>query len=327
LATTEALPTCTYSNGTEGAGATLTAVINGNLQLDPNNGVELGQAILVKNQAEEAQNGLYSVSQVGSGLKPWILTRHVDMDQAIEFEGAFVFVESGTVNKGSGWVFASKATGFTVGTTAVKWTQFSGAGEITPGEGIAKEGNTLSVATAGIVAAMLATGAVTAVKLAAAAVTQPKVGALGLGSRFSVDGWGSGSGSFAPTAKVEYWLPVKILHACTLTGIAYQVGTVSNGKVIVSVYNAAGERKAVSAETAQSAAEAIQKIAFESALVIAEPQIVWVSIIFESATGTCMGAFNLNPSKKEAQAEFKTPATVAIPAEPVASKAPYVLTF
>jgi hypothetical protein len=307
LATTEALPLSVYVNGTEGKGATITGTANGALKLDTENGVEVGQHILVKNQVEEAANGLYVVTQTGGVALPFILTRSVEMDQATEFEGAFVFVESGTTNAGSGWTFASKAPGFTVGTTAVKFTQFSGAGEITAGTGLAKAGNTLSIPPEG--------------------VTASRIGNLGLGSRFSVDGWGSGSGSFAPTALVEYWLPVKILNPCKLTGITYQVGTVSNGKVIVAVYNAAGERVAVSAGAAQGTAEAIQKVAFEAALTLTEPQILWVSILFESATGTCMGAFNLNPSKKATQAEFKTVTPFVPPTEPVASKAPYLLTY
>jgi hypothetical protein len=153
------------------------------------------------------------------------------------------------------------------------------------------------------------------------------IGLNGLGSRFSVDGWGSGSGSFVPTAKIEYWLPVKITRACKLTGLTYQVGAVANGKVVVAAYNAAGERKAVSAEVAQGAIEQPQRIPFAAPWEITEPQIIWVSIIFESATGTCMGAFNLNPAKKEAQAEFLTPAAVVLPAEPIAAKSPFLLTY
>jgi hypothetical protein len=63
-ATTEALPTCTYNNGTSGVGATLTASANGALSVD-SGAPAVGVSILVKNQATATQNGIYVVTATG----------------------------------------------------------------------------------------------------------------------------------------------------------------------------------------------------------------------------------------------------------------------
>jgi hypothetical protein len=95
-----------------------------------------GQRVLVKNQSTPAQNGIY---QVNAGA--W--TRVEDMNIWSEVPGAFTFVEEGT-QADTGWV-STADTGGTLGTTAVTWTQFSGAGQITAGTGMTKTGNTLDV--------------------------------------------------------------------------------------------------------------------------------------------------------------------------------------
>lgn len=144
-ATTAALSAATYANGSSGVGATLTGNSNG--ALADQDGVTLtsGKRLLVKDQAAGLQNGIYSVTQVGSGGTPFILTRVTDLDQAAEFVGgAFVFVEQGTVNGSGGFVLQGSGP-WTVGTTAVAFVQFTGAGEITAGTGLTKAGNTLSV--------------------------------------------------------------------------------------------------------------------------------------------------------------------------------------
>lgn len=106
-------------------------------------GVELvaGNRVLVKNQSTGSQNGIYIVA---SGA--W--TRAADFDANAEVNpGAFTFVEEGTVNADSGWVLTNDGT-VTVDTTALTFTQFSGAGQIDAGNGLTKSGNTLNVATA-----------------------------------------------------------------------------------------------------------------------------------------------------------------------------------
>lgn len=132
-------PTNTYSGGV------LTATGNGTLTVDGYL-TALNDYILVMNEASGLKNGLYKVTTAGTAGVPYVLTRAVEMDVSSEFTGAFVFVEQGTVNVASGWV--STVIAPTVGTTPITFTQFSGAGEITAGNGLSKSANTLSIDTA-----------------------------------------------------------------------------------------------------------------------------------------------------------------------------------
>lgn len=146
LATAAALPSNTYSNGTSGVGATLTATANAALSVD-SVAVAVNDVILVKNEGTAASNGLYTVTQAGSGSAPYILTRHVDMDQPTEFPGAFVPVgNAGTANPNSLWLANPSGT-VTVGTTSIPWTQLNGATDLLAGTGINISGNTISISS------------------------------------------------------------------------------------------------------------------------------------------------------------------------------------
>jgi hypothetical protein len=135
----------TYSNGTAGVGATLTASSNGALSLDGVSPV-VNDRILVKDQSTAAQNGIYKVTTVGDGSTAFVLTRATPEDQPAELSGgSFVFVEEGTANGDNGYVFTHTGAP-TFGTTALDVTQFSGAGQITAGSALTKSGNTLNAA-------------------------------------------------------------------------------------------------------------------------------------------------------------------------------------
>lgn len=96
-----------------------------------------GDRILVKNQTTGSQNGIY-VADSGS----W--SRANDAAQSGEITpGTFVFVEEGS-QADSGWVVTTNGT-ITIGATDITWSQFSGAGQITAGDGLTKSGNTLDV--------------------------------------------------------------------------------------------------------------------------------------------------------------------------------------
>ena len=144
-ATTGALANSpSYSNGSSGVGATLTAGSNGAITLD---GVTLttSDRVLVKDQSTTAHNGIYTVTTVGSGSAAYVLTRATDADTAAELTGgSFVFVEEGSDNADNGYVFTHNGSP-TMGTTNLTVEQFSGAGQISAGAGLAKSGNTLSV--------------------------------------------------------------------------------------------------------------------------------------------------------------------------------------
>lgn len=147
LATAAALPANTYSNGSSGVGATLTANSNGALTVD---GVVVSSGrMLVKNEVTGSHNGIYDITAPGDGSHPYILTRATDTDTALEIPGAFTFVQTGTANTNTGWA-VSGAGPFTIGTTAITFAQFSAAGQIDAGTGLTKAGSVLSL-TAGIV--------------------------------------------------------------------------------------------------------------------------------------------------------------------------------
>src|SRR5664280_727577 len=144
--TTGALAACGYDNGTAGVGATLTeTAANGALAAQDGVTLTLNQRLLVKNQAAPAQNGVYQLSQVGTGAAKWILTRVTDMDQKDEIASVFVFVSGGTTGANTGWVCTTEPELATVGTDAVTWVQFSAAGQTQAGTGLTKSGNTLSL--------------------------------------------------------------------------------------------------------------------------------------------------------------------------------------
>ena len=145
-ASTTAL-TVTYSNGSSGVGATLTnAGTQAALTLD-SIALSVGDRVLIKNQASALQNGVYTVTTVGTISTNWVLTRATDFDNSPGLEvgpGIFFFVEQGTTQADNGYVITSDAA-ITIGTTAIDFVQFSGAGQITAGAGLTKSGNTLDV--------------------------------------------------------------------------------------------------------------------------------------------------------------------------------------
>ena len=99
--------------------------------------VAADERVLVKNQTDASENGIYDCKS-GS----W--ARSSDFDSNTEVtSGAFTFVEQGTVNADAGFVLTTDGS-ITVGTTDLAFTQFSGAGSVSAGDGLSKSGNTLS---------------------------------------------------------------------------------------------------------------------------------------------------------------------------------------
>ena len=92
--------------------------------------------VLVKSQTDPSENGIWTVA-AGS----W--SRAIDADSDAEVtSGLFTFVEEGTDNGNSGFVLTTDNP-ITVGTTGLTFAQFSGAGQITAGNGLTKTGNTI----------------------------------------------------------------------------------------------------------------------------------------------------------------------------------------
>jgi hypothetical protein len=103
--------------------------------------VVAGDRVLVKNQSTASQNGIYIVS--GSS---W--ARSSDANAWSELVSAFVFVEEGSTLADTGWTCTVNQGG-TIGTTAVTFTQFSGAGSYAAGNGLSLVGSTFAVVANG----------------------------------------------------------------------------------------------------------------------------------------------------------------------------------
>ena len=100
--------------------------------------ISTDERVLVKSQTTGSENGIYDCKSGG-----WV--RSSDFDSSAEVtSGAFVFVEQGSTNADAGFVLTTDGT-ITIGTTALSFTQFSGAGQISAGDGLQKVGNALSV--------------------------------------------------------------------------------------------------------------------------------------------------------------------------------------
>jgi hypothetical protein len=115
----------TYDNGTLGVGAMLTN--SGSQAAFVVDGVSavLNDRVLVKDQTAALQNGIYTVSVVGTGSTNWILTRALDADTTNEMVvNKFVWCNAGSVNINKGF---SCGAGGTIGTDNVSFTQTSTA--------------------------------------------------------------------------------------------------------------------------------------------------------------------------------------------------------
>ncbi len=151
-ATTTALPTNIYNNGVSGVGATLTGVSVGALSVDGNT-PSVGQDILVRNEATQANNGLYKVTTVGSGIAVYVLTRRTDFDSSTEIRsGDVTYILSGSTLSGTTWQMITGGT-ITVGTSNIVWTQIAGPGTYIAGTGLTLSGSTFSITNTTVSAA------------------------------------------------------------------------------------------------------------------------------------------------------------------------------
>lgn len=98
-----------------------------------------GDRVLLKDQTAPATNGIYVIA-----ASTW--SRATDLDMWSEIPSAYVFVEQGTTNADNGYVCTSDQGG-TLGTTAITWVQFTGAGQISVNSPLSKAGNTISLGT------------------------------------------------------------------------------------------------------------------------------------------------------------------------------------
>ena len=118
------------------AATTVNITLSGTQTID---GVALIAAdrCLVKDQTAPADNGIYVVA-----AGAW--ARSADMNAWLEVPGAFAFIEQGTTQADTGWVCTSNAGG-TLGTTAITFVQFAGAGSYTASTGLTLTGTAFSL--------------------------------------------------------------------------------------------------------------------------------------------------------------------------------------
>ena len=132
-----------------------------------------GDRVLVKDQSTLSENGIYVFTSSNDTL-----TRADDMANDSHAAGSFTFVEKGDTNADKGFVCTTNKGSDKVGTHDLVFTQFSGAGHITAGDGITKSGDTLSITTNGVTNTMMADDAIDTDQIAANAVTTDQIANL-----------------------------------------------------------------------------------------------------------------------------------------------------
>ena len=103
-----------------------------------------GDRVLVKNETNNAYNGIY-VAAAGT----W--SRSPDMEAWVQVPGAATFVQNGTLYTNTGWVIIAPETG-TINVTPIVWTQFAGYGTYTAGTGLTLTGTQFSITNTAVTA-------------------------------------------------------------------------------------------------------------------------------------------------------------------------------
>lgn len=158
LATSAVLPNSpSYVAGSAGAdgvgvGATLTATTYGRLVVDLSN-CNVGNRVLVKNQATNTHNGVYTVTAQGGASEYWVLTRATDFDGSYTRQIAYgetVAVIGGFVNGLQTFALSNDGSGangqIVFGTDAITFEQISGTATIQAGNGLVATGNAIDIA-------------------------------------------------------------------------------------------------------------------------------------------------------------------------------------
>ena len=249
-AATTANLNATYSNGTSGVGATLTNA--GTQAAFTTDGTTPSQndRILVKNQTNTYENGIYTLTTVGSGSTNWVLTRATDFDTAVEIAGGdFTFVDNGTTYANTGWVNVDEVT--TVGTDPIVFQQFSGAGTYTASNGITLTGTNFTFTPRSGYG--LQTGA------SGAEIKLATTSGLNLSSDLAV-GAGNGISVLANTVAIDSAVVVSKYAATFGDGSATSYTITHNlntRDVVVSVYEAASPYAEVICDVAHATANTI----------------------------------------------------------------------
>jgi phage-related tail fiber protein len=187
--------------------------------------VTAGDRVLVKNQTTASANGIYVVA-----TGAW--TRSTDADTSAELKsGTYVFVNEGSTNADSAWMLSTDGA-ITLGSTALNWVQFSGAGQITPGTGMTKTGNQLDVnGTLGRIVANADN-----IDLATSGVTP------GVYTKITVDAYGRATlgATAAPSDIGAQPSNANLTNLASFSGPGFYVSTSTNTNVARSITGTAG---------------------------------------------------------------------------------------
>jgi hypothetical protein len=143
--------TDTYNNGTAGVSATLTSVAAGTLVIDGTVATSTIR-VLIQDCSNPIGNGVYVVTNPGSTVAQYVMTRSSDADTYIEQStvgldaGSYFFTTGGTNNKGAAWVNTNSGV-ITFGSTAITFSLFSNSQVYTAGNGLSLTATTFSLAT------------------------------------------------------------------------------------------------------------------------------------------------------------------------------------
>jgi hypothetical protein len=143
--------TDTYNNGTAGVSATLTSVAAGTLVIDGTVATSTIR-VLIQDCSNPIGNGVYVVTNPGSTVAQYVMTRSSDADTYIEQStvgldaGSYFFTTGGTNNKGAAWVNTNSGT-ISFGSTAITFSLFSNSQVYTAGNGLSLTATTFSLDT------------------------------------------------------------------------------------------------------------------------------------------------------------------------------------
>jgi hypothetical protein len=117
----------------------------------------VGKRVLIYNQTNQTENGVYTVTTVGDGSTAWVLTRATDADTYSPFspnslgQGDAFFVQAG--NTGAGETYICNTVGTIVfGTTAITFVQISSAQVYSAGTGLTLTGTQFSISNTAVTA-------------------------------------------------------------------------------------------------------------------------------------------------------------------------------
>jgi hypothetical protein len=239
----------TYNNGTAGVGATLTnagtqvaLVIDGITMV-------VADRVLVYEQTDQTQNGVYVVTSIGSGATNWVLTRASDADTYgfagpdTLSEGSTFFVQEGATGAGETYTCNTVGT-ITFGTTNITFAQVSSAQIYSAGTGLTLSGTQFSITNTGTagtygsasqvpVFTTNAQGQVTSVTNTAIGITSAAVSGLAASATTDTTNAANITSGTLPVARLSG-------SYTGITGVGTLAAGTWNGSVIGAIYGGTG---------------------------------------------------------------------------------------